>query len=646
MSSTFGKKKHGIDAEHLSKIWRIDLETAKRTLDVTTQSRQHVPNPKLAKNYTTNDRMLRYKRIKEKFFMDTFFATKKAGKSTRGHTCCQLFVTDKGFLYVVPMKSKSEVILALKQFSKEIGAPDAIIADSANEQKSQDIKRFLGEIGTTLRILEEGTPWANRAELYIGLLKEAVRKDMKESDCPLVLWDYCVERRARINNLTAKDLFQLHGNTAHTVTLSEEADISSLSRFGWYEWCYYLEHTARFPYNREILGRVLGPSRGEGNEMSQWVLKSNGKVVPRRTLRPLKPEELRSETETKKRNLFDKLVAKRWGTSINPPTELSETSDTMWEEYEDGDESPRVIPEIEDIVDSTGKIINQQPAYDNMLNKEVQMQVGYDLTKGLVARRAIGPDGRTIGTYDDDPSKSTLMYEVEFQDGELKEYSANIIAENMLNQVDEEPFATTMLKGILDYKKDEKVAVSKEDTFILYNNGRRRRRKSTKGWKLLVQWQDDSQSWIPLKDMRISHPIEVAEFARARKIESEPAFLWWVPFTLRKRDIILSALKYKARKITTKYGFEIPRTVAEAIEIDKRNNNRFWQDAIGLEMLNIGVAFEILDDDSPTPIGWSKVTGHMIFDIKMDFTFKARWVLDGHRTPDVLGSTYAGVVSR
>ena len=147
-----------------------------------------------------------------------------------------------------------------------------------------------------------------------------------------------------------------------------------------------MEHTAKFPYNREILGRVLGPSRGEGNEMSQWVLKSNGKVVPRRTLRPLKPEELRSETETKKRNLFDKLVVKRWGTSINPPTELSETSDTMWEEYEDCDESPRIIPEIEDIVDSTGKIINQQPAYDNILNKEVQMQVGYDLTKGLVPR--------------------------------------------------------------------------------------------------------------------------------------------------------------------------------------------------------------------------------------------------------------------
>jgi hypothetical protein len=185
------------------------------------------------RNYSTSDRMLRYKRINEKFFMDTFFATKKAGKSSRGHTCCQLFVTNKGVLFVVPMRSKAEVILALKQFTKEIGAPDAIIADSAKEQKSQDIRRFLSEIGTELQILEEGTPWSNRAELYIGILKEATRKDMKESDCPLVFWDYCIERRARIKNLSAKDLFQLHGNTAHTATLHEEAVIPS---FGWYEW--------------------------------------------------------------------------------------------------------------------------------------------------------------------------------------------------------------------------------------------------------------------------------------------------------------------------------------------------------------------------------------------------------------------------
>ena len=52
------------------------------------------------------------------------------------------------------------------------------------------------------------------AELYIGIIKEAVKKDMKESSCSLPLWDYCVERRVRINNMTAKDRFNLHGSNA------------------------------------------------------------------------------------------------------------------------------------------------------------------------------------------------------------------------------------------------------------------------------------------------------------------------------------------------------------------------------------------------------------------------------------------------
>ena len=58
--------------------------------------------------------------------MDTFFATEKARKLSQGHSCCQLFVTDKGFVYVVPMKSESEVLQAVKEFAKEIGAPDVI----------------------------------------------------------------------------------------------------------------------------------------------------------------------------------------------------------------------------------------------------------------------------------------------------------------------------------------------------------------------------------------------------------------------------------------------------------------------------------------------------------------------------------------
>ena len=58
------------------------------------------------------------------------------------------------------------------------------------------------------------------------------------------------------------------------------------------------------------------------------------------------------------------------------------------------------------------------------------------------------------------------------------------------------------------------------------------------------------------------------------------------------------------------------------------------------------MAFEILDEGVHAPHGWKQVTGHLEWDVKMDFTRKTRWVLDGHKTPDPIGSTYAGVVSR
>ena len=46
------------------------------------------------------------------------------------------------------------------------------------------------------------------------------------------------------------------------------------------------------------------------------------------------------------------------------------------------------------------------------------------------------------------------------------------------------------------------------------------------------------------------------------------------------------------------------------------------------------------------PPGYIKSSGHLVFDVKMDFTQKAYWVKNGHCTPDLDTSAYAGVVSR
>ena len=171
-------------------------------------------------------------------------------------------------------------------------------------------------------------------------------------------------------------------------------------------------------------------------------------------------------------------------------------------------------------------------------------------------------------------------------------------------------------------------------------------RKTTVGWKLLVQWAYVSESWIALKDMKESHPVELAEFAKARNIADEPAFAWWIPYTLRKRAVILSKLKARILKTTHTYGIEIPTSVEHAFTLDRKNGNTLWRDGLAKEMTEVGIAFEVLPEDKNAPPAWRKVTGHLIWDLKMDFTRKARWVLDGHKTSNPITSTYAGVVSR
>ena len=109
-----------------------------------------------------------------------------------------------------------------------------------------------------------------------------------------------------------------------------------------------------------------------------------------------------------------------------------------FEKYEDHEQQEQPTLEVEDIADSTGKLIDQQPAYDQIINAEVQVQLGEEMVNGKVIQRTIGPGGQVTGTYDNNPFLNSIIYDVEFPAGQVKEYAANIIAENMLTQVDSE----------------------------------------------------------------------------------------------------------------------------------------------------------------------------------------------------------------
>ena len=159
------------------------------------------------------------------------------------------------------------------------------------------------------------------------------------------------------------------------------------------------------------------------------------------------------------------------GTSINLPPTPEERDPTVedltnqTDPYDDMDE-PVESPDHEDILDSTGRILEQQLAFDKIINAEVMIQNGDERVIGKVARRSLDADGRTAGTYHDNPLLNTITYDVEFPDSQVKEYGANIIAENMVTQVDSDRYSLSLMDSIIDHQRDLTQAIPIEDKYI------------------------------------------------------------------------------------------------------------------------------------------------------------------------------------
>ena len=196
---------------------------------------------------------------------------------------------------------------------------------------------------------------------------------------------------------------------------------------------------------------------------------------------------------------------------------------------------------------------------DTYLGMELGLpRSGGEVEFARVVKRLRDKDGLPIGTANDNPILDTRVFEVEFPDGHRAALAANIIAENLFAQVDPEGNRHVLFDEIIDHRTDGS-ETKMEDSHITTKSGTRRRRETTVGWKILIQWKDGSTTWTALKDVKNAYPVQMAEYAVAANIADSPAFAWWVPFTLRKRERILSKVKSKYWVRSHKFGIKIPK---------------------------------------------------------------------------------------
>ena len=233
-------------------------------------------------------------------------------------------------------------------------------------------------------------------------------------------------------------------------------------------WCYHREEVARLPFPSQVLGRVLGPSDDIGNEMAVWILQVDGRIISRQTARPLTLDGLNSPLEDARRKAFDIAIKRKLEDAIQLPEEEEESDPWAYlGDVGDGEE----IPDTDD------------DDYDVLVNAEVILPHQDKQHHAVVLGRHRKEDDTMVGRQGENPILNTAVYDVRFPDGAVKQYSANIIAENLYAQVDIDGHTSLVLGAIVDHRTYER-ALKKEDKFFKTKQRQRKLCQTTKGWKL------------------------------------------------------------------------------------------------------------------------------------------------------------------
>lgn len=641
-----------ITKEILAKRWGTSLATAEKTLKVTTQVGIRSVIRPLERRFKPFQKHLNYPTINARYYSDTMFAKTK---SLRGHCAGQVFTDGRGDTHFYPIHKKREAGFTLKKFILENGAPSALVTDYAKEEGQNGAKnttwnKLVEDYMIRSSATEPYSHWQNRAESEIRELKRGTYRHLRRTRTPKRLWCYCMEWYAAVRRLTALDIWSLQGRVPEERRVGDTPDISEYAQFDWYDYVeYYSPSEAGDKEEKSKLGRFLGVAKNVGASMTYWVLTERGQVIARSTVSALSDEDRRNREWQLRMADYDSIIDDRIGDHKNPkevdkeigegmmPMAPDDLFDEINEDFEwEQDEPEAAMPDVDDYTPDS---------MDNYLNAEVVLPRGGSLSQGKVLRRLYGEDLKPIGLRNNNPILDTREYEVQFEDGEVSTYQANLIAEHMYSQCDEEGHRLMLLKEIIDHRKNGN-AVAVDDGYVMTKSGNKVPRKTTIGWDLMVEWKDGSSSWVALKDIKESHQLEVAEYAINNKIAEEPAFKWWARQALKKRDRNIAKVKTSYQKRTHKYGIRVPKTVEEAFRLDEESGTTFWREAIEKEMKNVRIAFEFKDGD-PIPVGHKKIPCHIIFDVKMmTLTRKARLVAGGHRTDPPKEAVYSSVVSR
>ena len=147
--------------------------------------------------------------------------------------------------------------------------------------------------------------------------------------------------------------------------------------------------------------------------------------------------------------------------------------------------------------------------------------------------------------------------------------------------------------------------------------------------RVKVLFRNEETVWVDLDAVRMQDPLPLVLYANRRKLSSHQDWNWIKPFLKEGGGERLEELRLAFAVRSTaphfQFGVEIPKYVAHAFELDRRNNNHLWEEALKKELddLNEYKTF-ILPDGNFDWTGYQRINYTIVFACKVDGRRKAR----------------------
>ncbi len=265
-----------------------------------------------------------------------------------------------------------------------------------------------------------------------------------------------------------------------TIMTGSTADISHICEFAWFDWIMFRDNIPMFPEDKLILGRYLGPATDVGSALTTKILKSNRQVVYRSTLRHLTDHEHACSVHTADRESFDNSIAEQLGPAAQV-TDFPEDDPTPeYELFEDvGDANFDLDPDHTNL-NVTPKVGNNYVGVDLLFPK------GGTMTRGRVTAQKRDADSNSKGRANSNPILDTREYMVTFDNVDVTNLTANLIAKSMYAQCDPDGNQYVLLDSLIDHRRLD-TALQLSDQTAVRNDGWTYKKRNTVGWQLCCQ---------------------------------------------------------------------------------------------------------------------------------------------------------------